>query len=280
MSQKSFNGKPALYLVPTPIGNLEDITFRSIRILNEVNVVFSEDTRTTKILLEHYKIDKKTISSHKFNEQKSSEKMLQYLKKGLSIALVSDRGTPLISDPGKTVVKTILEQGYSVISLPGATALIPAITSSGLNTDKFIFNGFLDSKQQKRRKEIEELSKNTITTIIYEAPHRIIDTLNDLKEIIKDRKICVAREISKKHEEIYRGTAEDILKEIISPKGEFVIVIEGIENNNNYENLSIIEHVNLYIKEGKLRNEAMKLVAKDRNVSKSIIYKEYLEKGK
>lgn len=280
MSQISFNGKPALYLVPTPIGNLEDITFRSIRILNEVNVIFSEDTRTTKILLDHYKIDKKTISSHKFNEQKSSEKMLQYLKEGLSIALVSDRGTPLISDPGKTVVKTILEQGYSVISLPGATALIPAITSSGLNTDKFIFNGFLDSKQQKRRKEIEELSKNTITTIIYEAPHRIIDTLNDLKEIIKDRKICVAREISKKHEEIYRGTAEDILKEIISPKGEFVIVIEGIESNNNYENLSIIEHVNLYIKEGKLKNEAMKLVAKDRNISKSIIYKEYLEKGK
>ncbi len=280
MSQISFNGKPALYLVPTPIGNLEDITFRSIRILNEVNVIFSEDTRTTKILLDHYKIDKKTISSHKFNEQKSSEKMLQYLKEGLSIALVSDRGTPLISDPGKTVVKTILEQGYSVISLPGATALIPAITSSGLNTDKFIFNGFLDSKQQKRRKEIEELSKNMITTIIYEAPHRIIDTLNDLKEIIKDRKICVAREISKKHEEIYRGTAEDILKEIISPKGEFVIVIEGIESNNNYENLSIIEHVNLYIKEGKLKNEAMKLVAKDRNISKSIIYKEYLEKGK
>ncbi len=280
MSQKSYEGKPALYLVPTPIGNLDDMTIRSINILKDVDVIFSEDTRTTKVLLDHYEIKKKTISAHKYNEEKSSEKMLEYLKRGASIALVSDRGTPLISDPGDTIVKKIIENNYNVISLPGATAFVPALTSSGLNTNRFIFYGFLDSKQLKRTKELDEISKNEYTTIIYEAPHRIIDTLVDIESIFKDRKICVAREISKKHEEIYRGIPEDIIKEIILPKGEFVIVIEGTKKKNNYENLSVIEHVNLYIKEGKTKKEAMKLVAKDRNISKSLIYEEYLEKGK
>lgn len=278
MSQKSYSGTPTLYLVPTPIGNLDDITLRSIKILNDVEIIFSEDTRVTQTLLNHLNIKKKLISSHKYNEVKSAENMISYLMEGSNIALVSDRGTPLISDPGNDCVKIVIEAGFNVVSLPGATALIPAITASGIKSDHFLFYGFLDSKKQKRLRELETLKNLKYTIIFYEAPHRIIETLDDICKVFGKRNASISREISKKYEEVYRGAIEIISREIICPpKGEFVIVVEENKNEYNFEDLSIIEHVNLYIKEGKTEKESFKLVAKDRNISKSTIYNEYIK---
>lgn len=274
MSQKSYNDKPKLFLVPTPIGNMLDITYRAVEVLKIVDVIFSEDTRVTGNLLNHFGIKKALIPSHKFNEEKSVIRMLEYLKEGKDVALVSDRGTPLISDPGNICAKRVIEEGYNVISLPGATALIPALTSSGLNSDKFLFIGFLDSKSSKRKQELKDLKKEEYTLIFYEAPHRIVDMLEDMLEILGDRNISVSREISKKFEEIYRGNIKNILLEIANPKGEFVVVVEGNKEVNNYDNISILDHYKLYIKEGYSDKEAMKQVAKDRKISKSEIYKE------
>jgi len=183
MSQKSYNGNSTMFLVPTPIGNLEDITYRAIKVLNEVDVVFSEDTRVTLNLLNHYNIKKKLISAHKFNEEKIVSTMLEFLSNGKDIALVSDRGTPLISDPGNICVKKVISSGYNVVSLPGSTALIPALTVSGLDTDRFLFYGFLNSKSSKRQKELENLKKEKFTLIFYEAPHRLLETLEDILNI-------------------------------------------------------------------------------------------------
>lgn len=280
MSQKSYFKKNALYLVPTPIGNMEDITFRALDILKKVDVIFSEDTRTTKVLLNHYNISNKLISYHKYNESNSCDNILKYLEKGCSVALVSDRGTPLISDPGGLCVKKVIEKNYAVISLPGANAILPAITCSGLDCDKFIFYGFLDSKLLKKKKELLLIEKNEYSTVIYESPHRIIETLNLIYEIFKERKICVAREISKQYEEIYRGTSKEIIKELNLEKGEIVVIIDGKKENNTFENISIIEHVNLYIKEGQTKNDSIKLVAKERRITKSDVYNAYVVKGK
>jgi len=273
MSQKSYNGNSTMFLVPTPIGNLEDITYRAIKVLNEVDVVFSEDTRVTLNLLNHYNIKKKLISAHKFNEEKIVSTMLEFLSNGKDIALVSDRGTPLISDPGNICVKKVISSGYNVVSLPGSTALIPALTVSGLDTDRFLFYGFLNSKSSKRQKELENLKKEKFTLIFYEAPHRLLETLEDILNIFGNRQVSISREISKKYEEIYRGTLKDVIKEIEMPKGEFVIVIEGNTEIETYENISIIEHYNMYIKEGYNEKDAIKQVAKDRNLKKDEVYK-------
>ena len=278
MSQKSYDNTPTLYIVPTPIGNLEDITLRALNILKEVEVIFSEDTRTSGILLKNFNIKKKQISLHKHNEEQNSNKILYYLEQAKSVALISDRGTPLISDPGKETVRKIIKNNFNVVSLPGATALIPALTNSGLDTEKFLFYGFLDNKQTKRKKELENIKNFEFTTIFYESPHRILSTLKDFLEVLGNRKISISREISKKHEEIYRGSIENISREIILPKGEFVLVIEGNKTQNKFENITIIEHVNLYIKEGYSEKDSFKLVAKERKISKSDIYKEYIRK--
>ena len=174
MNQKSYDGSPTLYLVPTPIGNLGDFTFRAVEVLNQVEVIFSEDTRVTINLLNHYDIKKKLIAFHKFNEEQKVGVVLSYLEGGKSVAIVSDRGTPVLSDPGEICTKKVIEKGYNVVSLPGATAAIPAITASGLDSSKFIFYGFLNSKSSKRKKELEFLKNNKMTIIFYEAPHRIM----------------------------------------------------------------------------------------------------------
>jgi probable S-adenosylmethionine-dependent methyltransferase, YraL family len=275
MSQKSYDGKNALYLIPTPIGNMEDITLRAINILKMVDVIFSEDTRVTNILLKNFEIKKKLIANHKHNEEKNKENLLKYLKDGKNVGLVSDRGTPVISDPGEILSKFAIENGFSVISLPGATALIPALTSSSLDASKFLFYGFLDSKDSKRKKELENIKSIKQTIIFYEAPHRIEKTLNDINTVLGNRKISISREISKKFEEIYRGNVKEIIDDIKNAKGEFVLVLEGNKDVQKFDNLKIIEHVNLYIKEGYSKNEAIKLAAKDRKVSKNIVYKEY-----
>lgn len=275
MSQKSYNGTPTVYLIPTPIGNLEDITLRAINILKEVEVVFSEDTRVTGLLLQNLNIKKKLIANHEYNENENKDKIIKYLKDDYSVGIVTDRGTPIISDPGYPLAHHVISQGYNVVGLPGPTALIPALIMSGLNPAPFLFYGFLNSKEQRREKELEELKNIKATMIFYESPHRIKKTLNDMLNILGNRNISISREISKKFEEVYRGTITDVLVELEEPKGEFVIVVEGTTETVDYTNVSVIEHVNAYIKEGNSVNTAIGLVARQRNVSKKEIYNEY-----
>ena len=272
MSQKSYDNKPTLYLIPTPIGNMEDITLRSINILKEVDVIFSEDTRETLKLLNYLNINKKLISCHKFNEDKVYLKVIEYLENGSNVGLVTDRGTPIISDPGYVSAYNVIEKGYNVVGLPGATAFVPAIITSGINPNKFLFYGFLDSKKSHKKKELEELKDNKYTIIFYESPFRIIETIQLINDIMGERKISIAREISKKYEEIYRGTPKEVLKELVDPKGEFVLVVEGNTKEVSYDNLDIVEHVKILIKEGKSEKDAIKEVSKLHNLPKNEVY--------
>lgn len=275
MFQKSYDGTPTVYLIPTPIGNLEDITLRAINILNEVDVIFSEDTRVTSLLLNHLNIKKPLISSHEYNEKDNGEKFLNLLKENKSIGIVTDRGTPIISDPGYELVKIAIDNNYNVVGLPGPTALIPALITSGLSPSPFLFYGFLNSKEAKRIKELEDLKKEKATLIFYESPHRLKQTLNNMENVLGNRNISISREISKKYEEVIRGKISDILKDFDNIKGEFVIIVEGNDNCVDYTNITVVEHVNAYIKEGNSVNEAIKLVAKDRSVTKKEIYNIY-----
>ncbi len=276
MSQKSYDNTPTLYLIPTPIGNMEDITIRAVNTLKMVDVIFCEDTRVTLQLLKHYDINKKLISSHEYNESKNKEKLLEYLKSGLNVGLVSDRGTPIISDPGYELANFAIENGYNVVSLPGPTALIPALTSSGISPMPFYYYGFLKPQDSARRKELEFLKNIDATLIIYEAPHRINKTLIDLGNILgNNRKISISREITKKYEEIYRGTIKELIEQNNEYKGELVIVVEGNKNTTEYKNLSIYDHVNLYIEDGKSSMDAIKIVARERGMKKSEVYDIY-----
>lgn len=275
MSQISYNNTPTLYLIPTPIGNLDDITLRAIHVLKEVEVVFSEDTRVTALLLNHLNIKKKLISNHEYNERENKDKLLEYLKNGYSVGLVSDRGTPVISDPGYELAQVAIENNYNVVSLPGATALIPALTVSGIEPMPFLYYGFLNSKESKRKKELENLKNIKYTMIFYEAPHRITKTLEEMLEILGNRKISISREITKKFEEVYRGTIQDVIEETKKIKGEIVIVVSGNKEEISYDDLSIKDHVNLYIKNGLNSKEAIKKVAEDRNIKKSEVYNIY-----
>ena len=279
MSQKSYNDTPSLYLIPTPIGNMEDLTYRTVSTLKLVDVLFSEDTRVTAQLLKYLDIKKKLYANHEHNEITNRELILKFLEDGKNVGLVSDRGTPVISDPGYELTKFVIEKGYNVIALPGPTALIPALIVSGLPPMPFLFYGFLNSKESKRKKELESLKKERATMIFYEAPHRIIDTLETMKSVLGNRKISISREITKKFEEVYRGSIEEILPEVENAKGEFVIVVEGNKEENDFINLTIVEHVNLYIKEGNDVMDAIKLVAKERHIPKNEVYNAYHKRG-
>ena len=279
MSQKSYDNSPTLYLIPTPIGNLDDISIRCLNTLKEVDVIFSEDTRVTSLLLLHFEISKKLVSSHSYNEDVTSNKLIDYLKEGKNVGLVSDRGTPVISDPGYKLAKAAIDNNFNVVALPGTTAFVPALIASGLNPQPFLFFGFLSNKSSKRKKELEDLKNYPYTLIFYEAPHRLLETLDDMYDVLGNRKICISREISKKFEEIYRDTLENIREQVKDAKGEFVIVIDGNYEEKTYDNLSIVEHVNLYIKEGYDVKEASKLVAKERKMTKSDVYNEYHKKS-
>lgn len=274
MVQNSYDGSATLYLVPTPIGNLDDITYRAVKVLEEVEVIFSEDTRVTLNLLNNLNIKKKLISLHEHNEDIVKDKVLEYLKDGKNVALVTDRGTPIISDPGYKTVKYVSDSGFNVVSLPGATALIPAITMSGIKSQPFLFYGFLDSKDSKRKKELDDLKDNEYTMIFYEAPHRIIKTLNLMLEVLGDRYISVSREITKKFETVYRGKISEVIPNI-PDKGEFVIVVSGAEKIEIDNTLTVKETVNLYINAGLDVMTSIKKVAKDRGVPKGEIYKLY-----
>lgn len=275
MSQKSYDNKSTLYLIATPIGNMEDITYRAINVLKSVSVIFSEDTRVTNQLLSYYNIKNKLISSHQYNEKENIDKLLKYLNDGQDVGLVTDRGTPIISDPGYYLAKAAISNNYNVVSIPGATAFVSALITSNIDAQPFTFFGFLNSKSSKRRKELEELKNNKYTVIFYESPHRLIDTLNDMLKILGNRNISISREITKKFEEIYRGTISDVINELDVLKGEFVIVVEGNKDVNDFSNLSILDHVNLYIENGLDSKEAIKKVAHERKLNKNEVYREY-----
>ena len=275
MWQSSFDGSPVLYLVSTPIGNLEDITYRAVRVLKEVDVIFSEDTRVTRKLLNYLDIKNKLISLHDHNEEIVKDKVLDYLKNGCSIALVTDRGTPIISDPGYKTVRYVSDMGYNVVSIPGVCAFVPALVVSGLAPQPFTFYGFLSSKSSKRRKELENLKFVKNTMIFYEAPHRIKDTMELMLEIFGDREVSLSREISKKFESVYRGNISSLLSTLDDVKGEFVIVVTGycIREDNSF--LSVVDNVNLYIENGMSSMEAIKRVSRERKIPKSEVYAAY-----
>lgn len=275
MNQKSYNQENNLYLIPTPIGNLDDITVRSLNLLKEVDIILCEDTRVTGSLLSKYGIKKKLISCHEYNEDKVKYEVVELLKEGKKIGLVTDQGSPIISDPGFNVVNEVIKNNLSVIGLPGATAFVPALISSGIFPSKFLFYGFLNAKDAKQVQELKTLQYFPYTLIFYEAPHRIKNTLNNMYQVFGDRKICLARELSKLYEEYIRGTISEVVEQVDSIKGEIVLIVEGNTQKVDYNDLDILEHVNLYIEDGLTEKDAIKKVAKERNVAKSIIYKEY-----
>ena len=275
MNQKSYDDSASLYLIPTPIGNLDDITIRALKTLESVDFILCEDTRETGKLLSKYDIKKKLVSCHEFNEEKVRSYVVEELKKGLNIGLVTDQGTPIISDPGYIVAKEVIRCGFNVISLPGATVFVPALTMAGIDPSPFLFYGFLNSKDSKKKKELQSLKNLKYTMIFYEAPHRLKDTLCSMLEVFGDRNITLSREISKIHEEVLRDKISNLIDIADSLKGEFVLIVEGNHEIIDYSHMSIIEHVKLYVDDGMDEKDAVKLVAKERDVAKSIVYKEY-----
>ena len=276
MWQKSYDGVQSLYLIPTPIGNMEDMTYRAVKTLEMVDVIFCEDTRVTQNLLTYFNIKKKLISLHDHNEDVVKDKVLSFLEDKKNVGIVTDRGTPIISDPGYKTVKYVSDKGYNVIALPGACAFVPALIASGLSPQPFLFYGFLDSKYEKRKKELEKLKFNTNTIIFYEAPHRILKTMELMLEVFGDREVSLSREISKKYESVYRGNISLLLPTLEGIKGEFVIVVSG--NNEDEllkEDKSIVEQVEFYIKNDMSVMDAIKMVARDNNMKKSDVYDEY-----
>lgn len=269
--------KGRIYLVATPIGNLKDITYRAIEVLKSVDVIAAEDTRQTLKLLNHYGISKPLISYHRHNEDVKKEIIIDKINNGQDIAIVTDAGTPGISDPGEEVVYEAIKNNIEVIPIPGACALINAIISSGLPTKEFSFYAFLPLNKKLRKEKFEEIKEDKKTIIIYEAPHRIIDTLKEIEEVLGNRKIVVAKEITKIHESFYRGNVEEVIEKIGIPKGEYIIIIEGNKEKkeNELNELSLEEHYEFYKNQGLDKKEIIKKIAKDRQVNKNEIYKHF-----
>lgn len=284
--QKSFenNHEGSLYLIPTPIGNLEDMTFRAIKILKEADIIAAEDTRQTKKLLNHFDISTPLVSYHEHNKETSGNKIINMLKEGKVVALVSDAGMPTISDPGYELVVFALSEKIAVIPLPGANAALTALIASGLSTQPFYFYGFLDRQKKTKRKQLESIKSMRDTIIFYEAPHRLKETLKLMVEVFGNRKIALSRELTKKFEEFIRGNLVEILQwsEENEIRGEFCIIVEGAlvqeeePTSNWWDDLSIVEHVDYYINEKSMSSkEAIKSVTKDRGVHKREIYQSY-----
>lgn len=278
--QKSFeNKKPTLFVVATPIGNLNEMTYRAIQVLKDVDYIAAEDTRNTVKLLNHFDISTKLVSHHEHNLMTAIPKIVHDLKNGLNIALVSDAGYPAISDPGYELVKEVIKEGMNVVPISGANACLDALVVSGIAPQPFLFYGFLDRNDKNKKKELEKLKKYQETIVFYEAPHRIKKTLKLMYDILGNRSIALCRELTKKHEEINRGTIEEILSVIDDMKGEMVIVVEGSHEEFQDQPLvfeqSIVEHVEEYIEKGMSTKDAIKEVAKERKLSKNIVYNEY-----
>lgn len=270
-----------LYLCATPIGNLEDITYRVLRTLKEVDLIAAEDTRNSIKLLNHFEIKTPMTSYHEFNKIEKAHVLIDKMQSGMNVALITDAGTPGISDPGEELVAMCYQAGIEVTSLPGPAACITALTLSGLPTRRFAFEAFLPQDKKERKEILAELVNETRTIILYEAPHRLVRTLKELKETLGDRRITLCRELTKRHETAFRSTIEGLLEfyENEKPLGECVLVIEGKsrqeirrENQASWEEMSIEEHMAYYEEKGILRKDAMKQVAKDRGVTKREIY--------
>lgn len=269
-----------LYIVATPIGNLEDITLRAIRILNEVDLIAAEDTRHTLKLLNHLEISKPLISYHRHNEEVKSDVLIEKLQEGNNIALVSDAGTPGICDPGEEIIKKCIELEINIVPIPGACAMINSLICSGIDTKEFTFLGFLPLNKKLRKNKLEEIEKSNKTIIIYEAPHKLETTLKDLKQILnKDRRIVLAREITKIHEEFIRGNIDDLIQITKDIKGEIVLIIEGnsdISEENELNKLSMEEHYKFYENQGFSKKDIIKKIAKDRNLNKNDVYQKFI----
>lgn len=275
MEEKS---KGNLYIVATPIGNLEDITLRAIRILKEVDLIAAEDTRHTLKLLNHLEISKPMISYHRHNEGERKDILIKELEAGKQIALVSDAGTPGICDPGEEIIKQCIEKNIKIIPIPGACAMINALIASGVSTKEFCFLGFLPLNKKTRREKLEEIRNSNQTIILYEAPHKLKNTLKDLSDIVENRKMVLARELTKIHEEYIRGTVGELIEKSEDLKGEIVLIIEGRKKKeeNKLNDLSLEEHYDFYKKQGWNKKEIIKKIAKDRNVNKNEIYQYFI----
>jgi len=265
--------KGILYIVPTPIGNLADMTFRAIEVLKNVALIGAEDTRTSAKLLRHYQIQTPMFSYHKFNERSRVGKVLDKLKNGEDVAIISDAGTPSISDPASIIIKAAIKNDIKVETLPGATAFIPALVSSGLGSERFYFAGFLPEKKSEKDNLLKELINIKDTLIFYEAPHRLIKFLSGLKEVFGNRKVVIARELSKLYETYYRTTIDEVLtnSDMIILKGEFVIIVEGAQEKE-YSNAGLLEMLQAELDKDKSRKDAIKKVMEKTGVSKNRIY--------
>lgn len=272
-----------LYICPTPIGNLEDITYRTLRVLNEVDLIAAEDTRHSIRLLNHFEISKPLTSYHDHNKDTKGDYLINKLLEGENIAVISDAGMPGISDPGELIVRQAIENNIEVEVLPGATAFVTALVGSGLNTYKFAFEGFLDRDKKVRRQQLEEVKEERRTIIFYESPHRLKETLKDMLKILGNRKISVNRELTKKYQEIIREDLETVInifneREI---KGEFVLIVDGFKGEktvqNSYDDLSEREYVEALLEEGMDKKDAIKIVCKERKLKKDVVYKQVLD---
>lgn len=275
---KKENGK--LYIVATPIGNLEDITLRAIKILKEVDIIAAEDTRHTLKLLNHLDISKPLISYHRHNEEEKTESLIGKLLEGCNIALVSDAGTPGVSDPGEVIIKKCIEKNIPIVPIPGACALVNALICSGIETSEFVFFGFLPLNKKLRKNKLEEIKISNKTIILYEAPHKLMNTLKDLKEILGDRNITLAKEMTKIHEEFIRGDIDSIIEKSENIKGEIVLIIEGNkckEKKYNFEDMDLVEHYKMYENQGFEKKDIIKKIAKDRGLNKNEIYKKFIK---
>lgn len=272
-----------LYICPTPIGNLEDITYRTLRVLKEADMIAAEDTRHTIKLLNHFEINKPLTSYHEHNKMTKGFVLIEKLEEGMDIALVSDAGMPGISDPGQEIVAQCIENGIEVEVLPGASAFVIALVGSGMNTDKFVFEGFLDRDKKKKKKRLDEIKHEMRTMVVYESPHRLKDTLKHMREYLGNRKISICRELTKKHEEYIRTDIEGAINyyEENSPRGEYILILEGCKEvfteEDKYEGLDDREYVIALIEEGLSKKDAIKTVSKARGLKKDVVYQQVLD---
>ena len=275
--KKDESGK--LYIVATPIGNLEDITLRAIRILKSVDLIAAEDTRHTLKLLNHLDISKPLISNHRHNEEAKTDIFVKKLLEGQNIALVSDAGTPGICDPGEVIIKKCIQEGIQVIPIPGACAMINALITSGMDTKEFSFLGFLPLNKKLRKEKLEEIKKSEKTIILYEAPHKLLSTLKDLKNILEDRSVVLARELTKIHEEFIRGNIQEIIEKAENLKGEMVLIIKGKEKGyikQELTHITIEQQYEIYESQGMEKKEIIKKIAKERGLNRNEVYQKFI----
>ena len=275
-----------LYLCPTPIGNLEDITYRTLETLKRVDVIAAEDTRHSIRLLNYFEIKKPLTSYHEHNKVEKGKILIDKILNGEDIALVTDAGMPAISDPGEDLVKLAIENNIEIVALPGPTAFVLALVLSGFSTRRFIYEGFLSQNKKSRREELEKFTLETRTVILYESPHRLKELLKDILKVLGNRNLSISRELTKKYEEIIRGTTQDAIEKFTreDPRGEFIVVLEGVsksivetENQEEWNDLSIKEHLAKCINEGLDKKQAIKEVSKQRKLHKNIVYQEALD---